>query len=56
MGLDTNFWLVALFIVCFTVISLTPKIENKYAAIYRRLAVVGAVMLIVCAILNFIFW
>jgi SSS family solute:Na+ symporter len=38
------------------VYSLTPKIVDNTAPIYQRPAVVGIVLLIVCVILNFIFW
>jgi len=38
------------------VYSLTPKIVDNNAPIYQRPAVVGIVLLIVCIILNFIFW
>ena len=38
------------------VYSLTPKIVDNNAPIYQRPAVVGVVLLIVCIILNWIFW
>jgi len=38
------------------VYSLTPKIVDKNQPIYQRPAVVGIVLLIVCVILNLIFW
>ena len=38
------------------VYSLTPKIVDNNAPIYQRPAVVGVVLLIVCIILNLIFW
>ena len=38
------------------VYSLTPKIVDNNAPIYQRPAVVGIVLLIVCIILNLIFW
>jgi SSS family solute:Na+ symporter len=38
------------------VYSLTPKIVDNNIPVYQRPAVVGIVLLIVCAILNFIFW
>ncbi len=38
------------------VYSLTPKIVDNNIPIYQRPAVVGVVLLIVCAILNIIFW
>jgi solute:Na+ symporter, SSS family len=38
------------------VYSLTPKIVDNDAPFYQRPAVVGIVLLIVCVILNFIFW
>jgi SSS family solute:Na+ symporter len=38
------------------VYSLTPKIVNTDVPFYQRPAVVGIVLLIVCVILNFIFW
>jgi len=38
------------------VYSLTPKIVDNNIPIYQRPAVVGVVLLIVCVILNFIFW
>jgi SSS family solute:Na+ symporter len=38
------------------VYSLTPKIVDHNIPVYQRPAVVGIVLLIVCAILNFIFW
>ena len=38
------------------VYSLTPKIVDNNAPIYQRPAVVGIVLLIVCIILNWIFW
>ena len=38
------------------VYSLTPKIVDHNAPIYQKPAVVGIVLLIVCIILNFIFW
>jgi len=38
------------------VYSLTPKIVDKNQPVYQRPAVVGVVLLIVCIILNFIFW
>jgi solute:Na+ symporter, SSS family len=38
------------------VYSLTPKIVDNNIPVYQRPAVVGIVLLIVCVILNFIFW
>ena len=38
------------------VYSLTPKIVDNNIPIYQKPAVVGIVLLIVCVILNFIFW
>jgi solute:Na+ symporter, SSS family len=38
------------------VYSLTPKIVDNNIPVYQRPAVVGVVLLIVCAILNIIFW
>jgi SSS family solute:Na+ symporter len=38
------------------VYSLTPKIVDTNIPVYQRPAVVGTVLLIVCVILNFIFW
>jgi SSS family solute:Na+ symporter len=38
------------------VYSLTPKIKDEQAAWYSRPAVVGTILLIVCVILNIIFW
>jgi hypothetical protein len=38
------------------VYSLTPKIVDHNIPVYQRPAVVGIVLLIVCVILNFIFW
>ena len=38
------------------VYSLTPKIVDNNIPIYQKPAVVGVVLLIVCIILNFIFW
>jgi SSS family solute:Na+ symporter len=38
------------------VYSLTPKIVDHNIPIYQKPAVVGIVLLIVCVILNFIFW
>jgi SSS family solute:Na+ symporter len=38
------------------VYSLTPKIVDNTAPVYQRPAVVGIVLLIVCVILNLIFW
>jgi SSS family solute:Na+ symporter len=38
------------------VYSLTPKIVDHNIPVYQRPAVVGVVLLIVCIILNFIFW
>jgi SSS family solute:Na+ symporter len=38
------------------VYSLTPKIVDNNIPVYQRPAVVGVVLLIVCVILNFIFW
>jgi len=38
------------------VYSLTPKIVDNNIRIYQKPAVVGIVLLIVCAILNVIFW
>ena len=38
------------------VYSLTPKIVDNNIPVYQRPAVVGIVLLIVCIILNFIFW
>jgi SSS family solute:Na+ symporter len=38
------------------VYSLTPKIVDHNIPIYQKPAVVGVVLLIVCVILNFIFW
>jgi SSS family solute:Na+ symporter len=38
------------------VYSLTPKIVDHNQAFYQRPAVVGIALLIVCVILNFIFW
>jgi SSS family solute:Na+ symporter len=38
------------------VYSLTPKIKNDNQPVWQRPAVVGIVLLIVCVILNFIFW
>jgi SSS family solute:Na+ symporter len=38
------------------VYSLTPKIVDDNQPFYQRPAVVGIVLLIVCVILNFIFW
>jgi SSS family solute:Na+ symporter len=38
------------------VYSLTPKIVDNNAPIYQRPAVVGIVLLIVCIILNWLFW
>ncbi|HEV2693731.1 MAG TPA: Na+/galactose cotransporter, partial [Verrucomicrobiae bacterium] len=38
------------------VYSLTPKIVDNNIPFYQRPAVVGTVLLIVCVILNFIFW
>ena len=38
------------------VYSLTPKIKDDNQPIYQRPAVVGIVLLIVCVILNLIFW
>jgi SSS family solute:Na+ symporter len=38
------------------VYSLTPKIVDNNAPIYQRPAIVGTVLLIVCIILNWIFW
>jgi solute:Na+ symporter, SSS family len=38
------------------VYSLTPKIVDHNIPVYQRPGVVGVVLLIVCVILNFIFW
>jgi SSS family solute:Na+ symporter len=38
------------------VYSLTPKIVDNNMPVWQRPAVVGTVLLIVCVILNFIFW
>jgi SSS family solute:Na+ symporter len=38
------------------VYSLTPKIVDTNMPFYQRPAVVGIALLIVCVILNFIFW
>ena len=38
------------------VYSLTPKIVDNTAPVYQRPAVVGIMLLIVCIILNLIFW
>ena len=38
------------------VYSLTPKIVDNNIPVYQRPAVVGIVLLIVCVILNVIFW
>ena len=38
------------------VYSLTPKIVDTNIPVYQKPAVVGAVLLIVCVILNIIFW
>jgi len=38
------------------VYSLTPKIVDHNIPVYQRPAVVGIVLLVVCVILNFIFW
>ena len=38
------------------VYSLTPKIVDNNIPVYQRPAVVGIALLIVCVILNFIFW
>ena len=38
------------------VYSLTPKIVDNNIPVYQRPAVVGVVLLIVCIILNLIFW
>jgi hypothetical protein len=38
------------------VYSLTPKIKDENQAWYLRPAIVGIVLLIACAILNFMFW
>jgi len=38
------------------VYSLTPKIVDNNIPIYQKPAVVGVILLIVCVILNFIFW
>jgi SSS family solute:Na+ symporter len=38
------------------VYSLTPKIVDNNIPIYQKPAVVGVALLIVCVILNFIFW
>ena len=38
------------------VYSLTPKIVDNNIPVYQKPAVVGIVLLIVCIILNFIFW
>jgi SSS family solute:Na+ symporter len=38
------------------VYSLTPKIVDNNIPVYQRPAVVGIVLLIVCVILNAIFW
>ena len=38
------------------VYSLTPKIVDNNLPVYQKPAVVGVVLLIVCVILNFLFW
>jgi len=38
------------------VYSLTPKIKNENEPVWQRPAVAGVVLLIVCVILNLIFW
>jgi SSS family solute:Na+ symporter len=38
------------------VYSLTPKIVDNNVAVWQRPAVIGVVLLIVCVILNIIFW